>query len=245
MTSADLPVIQLNPALDRADIAARLRRTGRVRIRDLFPDPVARRLHRCLATELPWNTVFNEGDGKVHTLFPNQVAAMTADQKSWLTNFVFERARTGFQFIFNSYPVWDLADQGKAPDLYVFRLLDFLNGPEFLSFIHEISGITGIVMADAQATLFQPHHFLTRHSDRDEAKGRRMAYVLNLTPAWRAEWGGLLEFLDEAGDVAEGFTPCFNTLNLFTVPAPHHVSYVTPFADGGRYSVTGWLRDRR
>jgi len=66
--------------------------------------------------------------------------------------------------------------------------------------------------------------------------------VLNLTPDWRPDWGGLLQFFDKRGDVFRAFTPRFNVLNLFRVPQPHNVSWVTPLAGAPRYAVTGWMR---
>ena len=60
--------------------------------------------------------------------------------------------------------------------------------------------------------------------------------------AWRAEWGGLLLFKDDAGEVVEAFTPGFNVLNVFRVPQAHAVSMVTPFAGAPRLSITGWWR---
>jgi Rps23 Pro-64 3,4-dihydroxylase Tpa1-like proline 4-hydroxylase len=38
------------------------------------------------------------------------------------------------------------------------------------------------------------------------------------------------------------YIPAFNALTLFRVPQWHSVSYVTPFAMGPRFSVTGWFR---
>ena len=43
---------------------------------------------------------------------------------------------------------------------------------------------------------------------------------------------------------AEGYTPRFNALNLFRIPAFHSVTQVANFAIGARYSVTGWIRAR-
>lgn len=97
-------------------------------------------------------------------------------------------------------------------------------------------------LVDGQATRYLPGHFLTGHDDDVAGKGRIAAYVLNLTPAWRTEWGGLLQFHDPAGDVLRGLLPRFNTLNLFTVPQLHSVSLVAPFAASPRYAVTGWIR---
>jgi Rps23 Pro-64 3,4-dihydroxylase Tpa1-like proline 4-hydroxylase len=77
------------------------------------------------------------------------------------------------------------------------------------------------------------------------AEGWEVAYVLNLAREdWHPDWGGYLLFLDEEGDVIEGFRPRFNALNLFRVPQSHSVSYVPPFAPIGRMAVTGWLRSR-
>lgn len=246
MSTSDLPPMRLNPALDRAAIAHELQTRRRVQIKNILPEDVADRLYDCLSKEVEWNTIFSDGDEKVHAMHPTQVAAMTPAQKEWLTNFVNEKARFGYQFIYHNYPLWDLWTKGIAPDIYVFKFVEFVNGPEFLSFIREISGVSSIGMADSQGTLFKSGHFLARHTDRDHTfKGRRMAYVMNMSPVWRTEWGGILEFLDEAGNVEQGFMPCYNTLNLFYVPYWHHVSYVTPFAGAGRYSITGWLRDKQ
>ena len=67
--------------------------------------------------------------------------------------------------------------------------------------------------------------------------------MLNLTPMWRPEWGGVLQFLDSSGHIEEGYVPTFNALNLFRVPMPHFVSLVAPYG-GLRYSVTGWFHGR-
>ncbi|MNN76656.1 hypothetical protein D3C81_1930560 [compost metagenome] len=91
-------------------------------------------------------------------------------------------------------------------------------------------------------TRYLPGHFLNRHSDANPKTERLYAYVLNLSPGWRAEWGGLLQFLDEGGDITETFVPSFGALNVFAVPQMHAVSTVAPFAGGPRYSVTGWWR---
>src|SRR5690606_24819670 len=101
-----------------------------------------------------------------------------------------------------------------------------------------------IAFADSQATRFSAGHFLTTHDDDVAGKQRRAAYVLNLTPHWRTDWGGVLQFIDADGHVTAGLAPKFNALNLFRVPQQHAVSFVTPSAPSSRYSITGWLRAR-
>ena len=68
--------------------------------------------------------------------------------------------------------------------------------------------------------------------------------MLNLSPRWRAEWGGHLQFLDETGEVTESMIPAFGALNVFKVPQSHAVSVVAPFAPAPRYSIIGWWRSQ-
>ena len=54
-------------------------------------------------------------------------------------------------------------------------------------------------------------------------------------------WVACCTFSTNDGAVCETFTPSFNTLTVFRVPAPHVVSYVSPWVTGERLSVTGWF----
>jgi len=81
------------------------------------------------------------------------------------------------------------------------------------------------------------------HDDKTGGHKRLAAYVLNMTPSWRPDFGGILHFFDERGNVSQGFVPTFNALNVFRVPAEHAVSQVALFG-GYRYSVTGWFHAR-
>jgi Rps23 Pro-64 3,4-dihydroxylase Tpa1-like proline 4-hydroxylase len=138
-----------------------------------------------------------------------------------------------------------MTDEGEPyadPAHFLARVVAFLNGPEFLSFVRDITGESRIARADAQATRYGPGHFLTIHDDGIAGKNRLAAYVLNMTPKWSPDWGGNLTFLDERGHIGEGYVPTFNALNILKVPQRHYVSCVAPYAAAYRYSVTGWLR---
>lgn len=153
-----------------------------------------------------------------------------------------EEATDGFQFIFDRLRLGPARAMGlKAPEA-LYDLHDLFNGPEFLDFARRLTGDDRIAYVDAQATRYLPGHFLNGHDDRHEGAGRLYAYVLNVSPVWRTEWGGLLMFLDEAGEVTETFVPAAGTLNVFRVPQSHAVSMVAPFAGGPRHSITGWWR---
>ena len=73
---------------------------------------------------------------------------------------------------------------------------------------------------------------------------RLFAYVLNLTPAWQADWGGTLIFVGDDGHVDQGYSPAFNALNLFRVPTRHAVTQVAGYAAANRLAITGWVRAR-
>lgn len=151
-------------------------------------------------------------------------------------------ATEGFQFIFDRLRLGPARAMGlKAPEA-LYDLHALFNGPEFLDFARRLTGDDRIAYVDAQATRYLPGHFLNGHDDRHEGAGRLYAYVLNVSPVWRTEWGGLLMFLDEAGEVTETFVPAAGTLNVFRVPQSHAVSMVAPFAGGPRHSITGWWR---
>ena len=107
-----------------------------------------------------------------------------------------------------------------------------------------MTGEDRIALADSQLTRFRRGHFLTEHDDELAGKNRYYAYVLNLTPVWRIDWGGLLAFHGDDGNVAEAFTPRFNALNLLRVPCAHSVTQVALSAGANRLSITGWLRGK-
>lgn len=219
----------------------RLSRTGRTRVADLLPAADAEALHALLAGgPVDWQrAIETPGDVEVPVAL---FEAQPVEEQIRILSKVHGEARDGFQFIFDRWRI-DVGGQPSpvAPDLLADLHRRF-NSPEFLAFARALTGDDRIAYIDAQATRFLPGHFLNRHSDQLDRAGRLYAYVLNLCPRWRIEWGGLLQFLDDDGDVAETLTPGFNTLNLFRVPRPHAVSMVSPFAGAPRLSITGWWR---
>lgn len=235
------PPVRLADGLDCARIGRVFAAAGRVHIAPIFAADCAQRIFHELSTGIAWQLHLNDGDRPIN-LRGDGFDALPEEERRRFLAAVYESAGSRFQYLYSSFPVSDLAAKGEQPHLYVMRVHEFLNSPGFLSFAREITGQPAITFADAQATLYRPGHFLTRHDDAMEGKNRLVAYVLNFTPAWQTDWGGILQFIDRDGHVAEGYAPVFNALNLFRVPQAHSVSYVSPFARHGRYSITGWLR---
>lgn len=235
------PEPRLAPGLDLALVGSVLQRVRRVHIPHFLAPEVARRLHRALAAETAWSISANEGD-RNFTVPVSTFEQMAPDLRLGFDQRVHANAARGFQYLYKNYPIYDEHVAGRLAG-YLAQFYAFLNSPAFLDFARAVTGRPGITRADAQATLYERGHFLTQHDDRDDSKRRVAAYVLNLTPQWKVDWGGILQFIDADGHVAEGYTPAFNALNLLLVPQPHAVSCVAPFAPTGRYSITGWLRE--
>lgn len=231
----------LSAALDRAALNRAFLNLGFVQIRGALPAEHAQRVYQALVKQTPWNLVFNQGDKHIDVA-ETQIRQMAAQDAARLQSAIHAHARENFQYLYNNYPIYDAAKAGVNEGHVLHRLYEWLNTDEFLSFAREVTGFEDISFADAQATRFLSGHFLCDHDDSQEGKNRRAAYILNLTPRWRPDWGGYLQLLTNTGDIRHGLMPAFNTLNIIAVPQRHSVSMVAPFAAEMRLAITGWLR---
>lgn len=213
---------------------------GRVRVPSFLKDETATALHASLE-QAPWWRTFNQGE-RAWDLGPESIEALTEEQAKEIERAIFEGARSGFQYLYETVRVSEDHAERTRRSLAVDLLLEALNGEPMLEVWRQLTGDPDVAFVDGQATRYLPGHFLTRHDDDVEGKNRVAAYVLNLSPGWQPEWGGLLQFHDAEGEVLSAMVPGFNVLNLFSVPQSHSVSVVAPFAPAPRYAVTGWVR---
>ncbi len=221
----------------RAELGAR----GRVQIPDYLQPDAADRLAACLQHEVPWTLAIRDADG-ARTIPAAEYGLLQGDALDALLRRTARSARGGaYRFAYDSYMMVSAYKEGRDPGLLLHRILEFLNTPEYVAFVRALTGDAGIRRVSAQATRYRPGHFLRYHNDSDVDEGRRFAYVINLSRDWRADWGGLLQFIGEDGRVQETFLPRWNSLSLFQVPAGHAVSLVSPWADRERLAITGWL----
>ncbi len=229
--------LAIDPRLTPKSYAPAFARLGRLHVPGFLTPAAASALHRALVEETSWSTVM-QGGGALVDLTPVEHDRLTPAQR---------RARLPLSpgaipdSTFDAVRLIGPAGQRTPRSAAYEGLIGFLNGPAFLDFIRALTGDPRPHHTDAQATRFRAGHHLNEHDDHDPRHQRLFAYVLNLTPRWRADWGGVLTFIDGDGHVAEGYTPTFNALNVFRVPQSHAVSAVAPFVDQARLSVTGWV----
>lgn len=242
ITTAD-DAIELSPHHDVAAYAAEYAATGRVHIRDFLRKSDVRRLHEALL-RAPWE--FQAFHAGVKKLPLAQWEALPAGHRQALETALAEEARKPQQFTFRFLTV-HLSMDGEAypgPDPDLQALVRFLNGESFLSFARAITGDGAIRLTDVHASGYRAGDYLHRHNDLVPDAERVAAYILNLTPVWQPEWGGLLNFLGADGHIDAALTPTWNAMNFLRVPQPHFVSTVADFVTATRLSVSGWVRRR-
>lgn len=232
---------RVNTALPLARLATDFSLSRRIQIPDFLETDLARDVRLELENSAQWRRVIH-GGGKVFEMASDRFDALPPDQRAAVDQAVIQDARRGFQYRYDVIRVPDDPRERDGIPTRLASLATLMNTPETLAILRHIAGDDDIAFADIQATRYVPGDFLTRHDDAVAGKNRRLAYVLGLTPGWQPEWGGLLIFTDEKGRLVDAMAPRFNALCLFSVPQAHSVTYVAPYADGKRVSVTGWLR---
>lgn len=227
----------IDPGIDLEYWRAELARRTRVQIPGWLAPQVAEDLHRCLAEDVPWGLAHRTADGPVST----RAEALDDAGRERLLADARALAAHDYAFAYDAYPMVSAYKEGRDPGLLLHRVLEGLNSPQYLGFARALTGEPRIRRASAQATRYRPGQFLKYHTDIDTREGRLYAYEVNLSRRWEADWGGLLQFIDESGAVVDTFVPRFNGLSLFRVPQGHAVSLVAPWAGEHRLAVTGWF----
>jgi Rps23 Pro-64 3,4-dihydroxylase Tpa1-like proline 4-hydroxylase len=229
--------IELNSSVNIAEAAKDYQIDKRTRIFDVLEPKLAGDLVMAIHDKVPFETAYVL-DGEYKTSTYDELKSLPQAQLNILTHKIYAEASKGVGFYYGRF----VLNHNKNNEPIVQQAFDFLNSQSTLDAIKKISGCDDIVAASAQVTRYYPGNFLTRHNDVNENEQRRVAYVLNLTPDWHPDWGGLLQFYQQDGTPRDAWTPLFNTLTLFDVNHVHGVTYVAPYAKKPRLSITGWFR---
>ena len=244
--SGPIRLFDINPKLDRRSLAAAFAKTGRVQIRDVLTEETARNLHTMVSRQTPWGLAWHAGADGPHNVPEPDLRKMAKAEQAAIQQKLYTALKSrDYGFLYAQYPmVWAYL-QGWAPGGPHEAVVELINDEPLMALVRDVTKMRDLIKADAQATLYAPHHFLAAHDDSHVAEGWRVAYVLNLCAEdWRPEWGGYLNFYDDEGDIIQGFRPRFNALNLFRVTQRDGVSYVPPFAPHARFAITGWFRNK-
>lgn len=239
-----LPPLRINPSLNPDALGKLYAKNKFVQVRNVFEPEHAEAISHILRNQIRWKLIYQTPEEGVVELSKEQIDAMGSHGVKQRMDRVMELARRSHGFCYSGYHMIGAILDGSDPGHPIHEVTKFLNSPEFIDFGSRIIGETGITKVDAQATLFGPGSFLTRHVDKGSNNERRAAYTLGFSKNWHTDWGGLLMFIDkESTDVTEAFIPRFNMLTLFDGRKVHSVSPISSFAGDGRFSIVGWLRN--
>lgn len=147
----------------------------------------------------------------------------------------------------------------KSNDLYKFKqtsdlksvsspciesLRKFFYG-DFRKWLSDVTGIELNDTVDMGSSCYEYTDVLLCHDD--ELKGRRVAYILYLTPPWYEKDGGTLDLFDvdnkgQPRDVVTSLLPKWNTLAFFEVsPVSFHQVREVLSRNKTRLSINGWF----
>lgn len=212
-----------------------LERNRRVHLDAFLTEEASSALYNAMQ-RVEWKLITNVGGSRED--IPLAEAARRGPEISEAIN---QEAATEFRYIYDGYRLSKAVVTGESVPAALSDFFFFLNSPEALRFFRVLGG-ERIEVLDAMATRYRRGHFLTQHNDSDPVAHRLLAYVFNLTPQWRIDWGGWLAFYNDDGHVNEAYVPRWGALNVFKVPSWHAVSQVASFAAAERFSITGWMR---
>jgi Rps23 Pro-64 3,4-dihydroxylase Tpa1-like proline 4-hydroxylase len=128
-------------------------------------------------------------------------------------------------------------------------VLDYLNSPEVLSFLEELTGIPNLIpdhtLHGGGIHKINNGGKLSVHLDYNihpnTKKYRKLNLLLYLNPNWKSEWGGNLElWTKNNGHPATSIEPLFNRCVIFTISPISFHGHPKPIecpADVSRYSL--------
>lgn len=206
----------------------------RLRLADALAPDQAERVARALEASTDFDWVMTE-NGVPRTMSNDAIQQLGAQGQQALQNGLYGQAQRGVGFLYKGRHL------DKSDDAVLGGFLGQLNDEKSLAAFRSLTGDDRIASAEAQATRYEPGHFLTRHLDDPVNEKRLYAYIFSFCRNWHPDWGGLLQFFEKDGTPRDAWAPGFNTLSLFSVRHIHSVTYIAPYAGQARLSITGWL----
>ncbi len=232
----------LNPTVNLGAYRMALAETGSIQILSaLEPARVKRFAATARKDDIPWTLNTMDGDNVVRIPPAEHAKLSAAERYQLLVRSVQQAQENRFQYSFFGSMLTPSALQSQEPEGDLRALAAEIISEGFVEDMRALTGEPRIRGLNGQLTRYDPGQFLLPHDDSTDAESRLYAYVLNLSEDWWPDWGGLLQFPDDARNVVTTYTPHFNSLVVLRVPQMHCVSMVAPYAQRSRYAITGWF----
>lgn len=205
----------INPNLDLKKIHKSFKEKGYVVIDNYLKDEVAENLNNFFSYEMPtdWWSIATFPSKNINgvSYFRNTPEEYNNIQKArqYSTD---SFGRNEFSYSFHR----TLDNHFDDCDCTECQIRKFLDGNESHDLVSKVTDLTITGSNEVFAACYVPGDFLSPHQDSPNGI---IGFVLQLTKDWKPEYGGLLHFLNDDGDVVENVeTPKFNSLTLFLLP---------------------------
>lgn len=231
----------LHPSIDAAALARTYASDRRISISPFILDDQAEALREHLLERDDWWRRLHHPDGKVFELSAQDLADWGRPKIDAIRSMIAPRAGQGGHGYAQSFlRIVDAKERNRwEASTILGEFAEFLRSDPVMKLAKTITGTMEMNDADVFAARYDPGDYATIHNDRSGE--RKAAFTFGLTKPWRPEWGGVLLFHREDGQIEAGWPPAFNAFNLFRVPTQHSVSIVAPFATEPRLAITGWF----
>jgi len=238
--------LEINASHDAQRLARRFHSQGTLRIENFLQPACAAMLYTVMVKNVRWRTLVLSQQQLLGTPL-YEAGASSFDHDPEAIALANSSARSGQAALYDVdrlYPEDEVvpasaaaSDEGLGP--FELRISNRL-----LELIRIVSAEPLFQQIAVQANRFRPGHFEMFHSgtwSADKTGKRRATFILNLTPEWRPDWGGLLQYRSRDAACIRGWMPTFNSLDLITFPRGWWVSAVSTIAQGARLSLNGRL----
>jgi SM-20-related protein len=217
----------------------------RIRVENVLTGRVAEAMYHRLSNGTPWRTFVVANQTLMGTP-PGSVIGPGRDDEEILTT-AYDGASNGFAVLYDADRLFPEDRQGEEDNFArddvstLPWVTEMAKSDRFRRLITGLTDLNEGASIEVQSMRLRCGHFVGFQSAlmSSSKNGRHTAsFLLHLTPDWKVEWGGLLSFRSSAG-IAEGFIPCFNTLDVFAFPLGHWITAVAPFAAGPMMAIVG------
>lgn len=221
---------------DTKKAAKALGKQGFVELREFFAADDVKGFRNMESRLPPWSITFRDNNATI-TLTGIQRQSMTDRRWRDKQGKAFELTRLEHQFYHLTRPLLDQEAQDGFPDDPFPQLADTLGTSEFAELISEIAGEPSLKLLSADALLLGFNNFRSRMRYSENGPSAHHFVFIELTQEWKPDWGGLLQFYTDEGDVSGGLVPRFNSLVVIRSDKDFGISFIPSFVYAQHYSI--------
>jgi hypothetical protein len=213
----------LNDGLDIKALAKEFKKSGRVQVKNALEENSADALSEVIEKMAIWRLHFLDRNTE-RVMSAEEVGLLTKRREKELMERLYLQARDGFQYIRYECPTDDIPN-AKDPKALVDADV-FFRSDDFRDLLRAVSGQKEGEMEGVQARWLNRDKLMADTARATNLPQCKLYFSMDVTRKWRPNWGGVLGFLDDDGEIETSWSPAFNRLNIYAGSSRHSISYV-------------------